>query len=105
VKIEIVGIEIFDRLSVRAFDLCFAHRRFDGADHACCDSVLQIKDIVQATVVPISPQMEEPLESRAGAATVCSPLRRTVPAFDPEPTFAEGWSATSTDFVLLVWFT
>src|SRR5687768_9995005 len=54
---QIVRIDTFRRLAVCALDLCMTQPRFNGADDARGNAVLEFEDIAQCAVVAVGPEM------------------------------------------------
>src|SRR6478672_5902941 len=56
-QIEGIGVETRGRLALGALDLGFFHRRRDRPDNALSHLVLQIEDVAETAIKPISPKM------------------------------------------------
>src|SRR5271170_7280522 len=60
-KKEIVSAEAIWAFSPRPFDLRMLQARFDNADHAVCNLILQIEDVFERPVELVGPKMRSVL--------------------------------------------
>src|SRR5580693_5940005 len=54
---QVIRLKITRRHALRSLELRGQDLRSNSADHACCDPVLQVDDVVQTTVKSISPDV------------------------------------------------